>query len=141
MLAASTSRLIILLFILLLILFQILILLLILLFSVGPLPYPFAATRLRGGEPFHASRHFRSTAHRPGRTLGCSRDRRRGDRGRHRGRCRVAWLLGLPRRAERLRQRHKQPLHEARARGGALPAAGQRLPGRGSAQGARHSPS
>ena len=57
--------------------------------------------------------------------------RGRGDRRRH------ARLRRAAAGAERFRQRHLQPQHQAGARRRALPGAGQRLAGDGSAEGAR----
>ena len=72
--------------------------------------------------------------------VGLHRHRRRRDRRGRGRRCRVARLRGPAARAERFRQRHVEPQHEARARRRALSRAGQLPLVHGSAQGARAAP-
>ena len=90
-----------------------------------------------GASPVAADESRRDAEPRPGpeRALGPDRRRRRRHRRGRGGRCRRARLRGAAPRAERLRQGHVQPQHQARARRRPLPRAGQHLAGDGGAAG------
>ena len=84
-----------------------------------------------------SDRHSRS-ASTASAIRGTHRRRRRRDRPRRRGRRRRARLSHAAARAERLRQGHLEPLHQAHPRRRPLPAPGQRLAGARGAARARH---